>query len=375
MHLLIAGHGKRKNGSFDSGATGHIYKGEHKYMSEDLFPAMKKFLPQDHNLIFFDDYNVYDRGNIVALAKEHGASQVTEFHFDAIGNSVSSGGHVIIYDKYSPDKMDLALRDAIKDMVGIRYNHRGHEGINGRSNLANVTRAANANLTYRLVELGFGTNAEDARIMTEEVESYAKRLVEALVGEAKDIEVKPSKPTKKPPSKPVATSYDGNSVVDYLNSLGQDASYANRRVLATKHGIKNYRGTAEQNVALLNELRGTPTKTTEGSNLTVDSKWGQSTTRALQRALGTPVDGIISNQRRNSVSQSLYGNTVRFSNSGNSNVIVALQNKVGATADGLLGPGTVRALQRYLGTVVDGKLSRPSLVVKEMQRRLNNGTF
>lgn len=110
------------------------------------------------------------------------------------------------------------------------------------------------------------------------------------------------------------------------------------------------------------------------ANLTVDGKWGKSTTKALQKALGTPVDGIISKQPRNSVSQSLYSNTVQFG-SGGSNVIVALQNKIKVNADGKLGPATVRALQRHLGTVQDGKLSRPSLVVKELQRRLNKGTL
>lgn len=120
---------------------------------------------------------------------------------------------------------------------------------------------------------------------------------------------------------------------------------------------------------------GTSKKSSNKANLTVDGKWGNNTTESLQQSLGTPVDGIISNQRRNSVSQSLYGTTVKFSNNGNSNVIVALQKKVGAKADGLIGPATVRSLQSYLGTVVDGVLSRPSMVVKEMQRRLNKGTF
>jgi len=41
----------------------------------------------------------------------------------------------------------------------------------------------------------------------------------------------------------------------------------------------------------------------------------------------------------------------------------------------LLGPATVRALQSYLGTPVDGVLSRPSMAVEEMQRQLNAGTF
>ena len=112
------------------------------------------------------------------------------------------------------------------------------------------------------------------------------------------------------------------------------------------------------------------------SNLTVDGKWGNSTTSALQRALGTVVDGYISDQKRNSVTNAFYGDTIKFGSGNKGSLVVkALQKKVGSKQDGLLGPNTIRSLQRYLGTVADGKLSRPSLVVKEMQRRLNAGTF
>lgn len=45
------------------------------------------------------------------------------------------------------------------------------------------------------------------------------------------------------------------SVVDYLKSIGQDSSYANRAKLATQRGIKNYKGTGKQNEQLLNKLR------------------------------------------------------------------------------------------------------------------------
>lgn len=109
------------------------------------------------------------------------------------------------------------------------------------------------------------------------------------------------------------------------------------------------------------------------ANLTIDGKWGSSTTKALQKALGIVVDGMISNQIRNSVTNNLYG-SVTFG-TGGSLVIKSLQRKVGAKVDGYLGSETIRKLQSYLGTVVDGKLSRPSLVVKELQRRLNKGTF
>lgn len=46
------------------------------------------------------------------------------------------------------------------------------------------------------------------------------------------------------------------SIVDYLKSINQDSSFANRKKLAAKHGIKNYTGTAAQNKQLLKKLRG-----------------------------------------------------------------------------------------------------------------------
>lgn len=49
------------------------------------------------------------------------------------------------------------------------------------------------------------------------------------------------------------------------------------------------------------------------------------------------------------------------------------KTKATLKVDGYMGPATIKALQRYLGTPVDGVLSKPSLVIKELQRRLNKG--
>jgi len=56
-------------------------------------------------------------------------------------------------------------------------------------------------------------------------------------------------------------------------------------------------------------------------------------------------------------------------------VIKEIQKVVGAKVDGYLGPETITKMQKHLGTPVDGKISKPSLMVKEMQRRLNQGKF
>ncbi len=255
-HLVIAGHGKQKNGTFDPGATGFITKGEHKYVVEDLFPAMKKYLPKGHKVVLFSDHKVSNYGDLVQLVKKYKATQVTEIHFDAATAS-ARGGHVIIYNGYSPDKVDLALRDVIEKMVGVRYTHKGHKGISGRDNLYNVNVAAQNNITYRLIELGFGTNKTDSGILVNKVDEYAKSLVEVIAGKAatpsKPKEEKP-KPTPSKP-KPKPSGYTGNSIVDYLKSIKENSSFGNRKKLAEQHGIKNYRGTAAQNKTLLAKLR------------------------------------------------------------------------------------------------------------------------
>ena len=56
---------------------------------------------------------------------------------------------------------------------------------------------------------------------------------------------------------------------------------------------------------------------------------------------------------------------------GSSDLIKAIQKAVGAAADGWIGPDTIRAMQKYWGTVQDGKISAVSDVVKAMQRWAN----
>lgn len=63
-------------------------------------------------------------------------------------------------------------------------------------------------------------------------------------------------------SKPKTTSTkaaksSGNlGLVDWMKAQKIDSSFSNRKKLAGKHGIKNYKGTASQNTQLLNKLKG-----------------------------------------------------------------------------------------------------------------------
>ena len=51
------------------------------------------------------------------------------------------------------------------------------------------------------------------------------------------------------------TDYKGLSFVDGLKSIGVDSSFANRKRIAAANGIDNYKGTALQNIKLLNMLK------------------------------------------------------------------------------------------------------------------------
>ena len=115
------------------------------------------------------------------------------------------------------------------------------------------------------------------------------------------------------------------------------------------------------------------------AKVTVDGYWWSATTLALQRILRTPQDGVVS-------SQDAYWKTrnpgltsgwewVPSSQAVGSSVIMAMQRRLGISADGLIGSGTFRALQKHLGTPADGVVSESSAMVMALQRRLNQGNF
>lgn len=84
---------------------------------------------------------------------------------------------------------------------------------------------------------------------------------EKLLASVKKNGIKPNKVE----TKPATSSYKGDSIVDYLNSIKVDPSPGNRKKLAAQYGIKNYTGTASQNTALLNAMRNKNTSKAKSS--------------------------------------------------------------------------------------------------------------
>lgn len=121
-----------------------------------------------------------------------------------------------------------------------------------------------------------------------------------------------------------------------------------------------------------------PSSPSSSGKLSVDGYWGVATTKALQKALGSTVDGIVSGQDSDDMASVNRGGLETSSwkvGRGGSAMVKKLQAKLGTSADGYFGKNTCKALQRYLGTTQDGIVSAPSSMVKALQRKLNAGSF
>ncbi|MBW3088842.1 CHAP domain-containing protein [Bifidobacterium sp. 82T24] len=109
--------------------------------------------------------------------------------------------------------------------------------------------------------------------------------------------------------------------------------------------------------------------------LAVDGYCGVATVSRWQRVMGTPVDGVITGQVV--PDNRTYGrpNLMSYGYGGyGSTMIRAVQRKIGGlSVDGLLGPATIRAIQRRLGVAADAWFGPAT--VKALQKRLNSNRF
>lgn len=120
------------------------------------------------------------------------------------------------------------------------------------------------------------------------------------------------------------------------------------------------------------QVRKTAQKVATGGKLKVDGVAGVATITALQRVLGSTADGSISGQWTGNRKYHGGFTTVHYSaRLEGSRMVIALQKRLGVTADGHLGPATIKAWQRRLGVNPDGYFG--PLSAKALQTKLNQG--
>ena len=109
------------------------------------------------------------------------------------------------------------------------------------------------------------------------------------------------------------------------------------------------------------------TATADGK-LTIDGVGGPSTVKAMQRFFGTPQDGIISGQNQSCAKWYPALKSVKYGKGG-SPCIRNLQRWVSVSIDGVWGKNTSIALQKKLGVTADGIFGMGSM--KAWQKYLN----
>ena len=111
-----------------------------------------------------------------------------------------------------------------------------------------------------------------------------------------------------------------------------------------------------------------------GRRLEVDGWLGPKTVRRIQEIMGTPIDGVLSDQWIFWAAQNpglVSAEWVAHPETG-SEIVRALQRMAGVAQDGIIGPETISALQAFFGTPIDGCMSGPSALVMAMQRWANS---
>lgn len=161
---IIAGHGGGDPGACAGG-----------YSEADLVRKLAKRMDAlgGSNVTVLDtSKNWYATGGISSLNIPKDALLI-ELHLDSAVAS-ARGGHVIIKSGFTADKYDKAIAAFLGGYFPGRSNM-----IVGRSDLANVNRAAARGINYRLVEVCFISNSTDRNKLIKNMDDVARGLLKA----------------------------------------------------------------------------------------------------------------------------------------------------------------------------------------------------
>lgn len=172
--FFICGHGDG-----DPGACGNEYQEAERVRA--LVKRIKHF--GGDAVIVGDTTKDWYKSNLVNNTNIPKGSLVTELHMDWWSDPEPRGAHVVIKEGFRADKYDEALADFL---VGVLPGRA--DSIVERNNLANVNRAAEAGINYRLVECGFISNVGDVQIFNSRMDEIAKGILRCF--DIKPIEEK-----------------------------------------------------------------------------------------------------------------------------------------------------------------------------------------
>ena len=161
-------------------------------------------------------------------------------------------------------------------------------------------------------------------------------------------------------AKAVAAWSPGDRAVRFINAGGDEVLTVNASTIPAMVAAVTARAATDSAfrskvaAAVMRVLTAKAVEGLLGAQLSVDGSLGAGTISALQRWLGVTVTG-----------------TGTGTGTLNATTVLALQTRIGTTADGAWGPACMRALQLYLGIATDGARTWNSRTVTQLQGYLN----
>lgn len=224
--FIIPGHG-----AGDNGACGNGFKEAERVRA---LAQKIKDLGGDNVMLADFSVNAY-KSNTIGKGLIPKGYIILELHLDSSTSKNAKGGHIIIHSDFDADKYDKALAKMISEMFPGRSKI-----VDGRSDLANVNRAANKDYNYRLMECCFISNADDIKKFNANIDELAKKILSCF-----DITVKKAdKPTttiKKGDKVKVnkgAKDYNGKAIAGFVyNGTYTVDEITDNRAVLDKKGI------------------------------------------------------------------------------------------------------------------------------------------
>lgn len=249
--FVIPGHG-----AGDNGAVGNGYQ-----EAERVRALATKIKEYGGDNVILSDFNLNSyRSNIIGKGQVPKDCLILELHIDSSKNIKARGGHVIINANFKADEYDEALAKMISEMFPGRA-----KTIVGRTDLANVRRAAEKGYNYRLLECCFISNIEDIKKFNAQMDELAKEILGCF-----KIVVKKSTP-------PVATTKKSNDELAKEVLAGKWGNGAERKNRLTAAG---YDYQAIQNIVNGSQKKTSTKKSNEEiAKEVIAGKWGNGAAR------------------------------------------------------------------------------------------------
>lgn len=267
--LLSAGHGGTDSGSIGSD------KGKEKDRTITLTNKVATLLRNaGHSVTVKQEKNSSGKW---AMKNRSGYDYALSIHFNAFNGSAT--GVECLYK--NTVKKASTMSKAVANAMGLK-----DRGAKNRTGLYML------NIGFdNLIEVCFHDNSNDLAKYNANIDKVAKAIADTINGGSTGD----SSTSSSNNNSTSASSYNGNSIVDYLKSIGQDSSFSNRKKLAQANGISNYTGTAAQNTKLLNILRGSGSSSSSNTS-SYHPKYNGSTSSIVDALKSIGVDSSYNNR-------------------------------------------------------------------------------